>query len=197
MRAFSLSRIYELLVCLIALFLLSPLTLIILPLFFIILQRPIFFRQIRLGKNLDTFSILKLRTIDRNIFEKGVSISKIGKFFRYTSVDELPSLINILFGKMTFIGPRPLLIEDGHILLLICPERFSVLPGLTGLVQVFGRNRLSWRRRLALDFVYCKKSSFCLNVVICFLTINTVSRAGGLQVLGTRIGKPLKWELNE
>lgn len=193
----SLFYICHLILSLTILFLLSPLILLVGLLFFLFWKKPIFFRQRRLGKHLQVFQLFKIRTIDQNNVSKGISISKINKFFRDTAIDEFPSLVNVLLGQMTFIGPRPLLVEDAYILNLVCPERFEVLPGLTGLVQVLGRNWLSWRRRLALDLIYCKKGSVCLDFLICLLTIYIFSRAERLEVFGIHVGKPLKWELSE
>lgn len=141
---------------------------------------PIFFIQERVGKNNKVFNIYKLRSMKNPIIINGKEllydgrILKTGQFIRKLSLDELPQLINILKGDMSFIGPRPLLV-----CYLPCYNetelrRHNVKPGISGWAQVNGRNYLSWEDRFALDVEYVEKCSFVLDVKIVFMTIQKV-----------------------
>ncbi|GAA4114332.1 sugar transferase [Aquimarina addita] len=139
-----------------------------------------FFVQKRPGKNERIFSIIKFKTmndrtdIEGNLLSDSERLTAIGSFVRKTSLDEIPQLINVLKGDMSFIGPRPLLTiylpyyrEDEKL-------RHSIRPGITGLAQVSGRNLLKWDDRLAMDVVYVKELSFLLDVKIVIKTIKNV-----------------------
>ena len=162
------------------LFLLSPFFLIISFLNLIFLGLPIFFTQERVGKNNNIFHIIKFRTMyinknkDVDTKKDNQRLNNYGKFLRSTSLDELPSLINILKGEMTFIGPRPLLTEY---LELYSPEqlkRHNVLPGITGWAQVNGRNSISWKEKFIKDVWYVNNKSFYLDLKIILITIKKV-----------------------
>ncbi|AEB30097.1 putative phosphotransferase involved in extracellular matrix synthesis [Carnobacterium sp. 17-4] len=141
---------------------------------------PIFFIQERVGKDNKLFNMYKLRSM-RNptiINEKEMSYDdrmlKVGQVIRKLSLDELPQMINILKGEMSFIGPRPLLVEY-----LPCYNkkelrRHNVKPGISGWAQVNGRNHLSWEDRFALDVEYVEKCSFSFDIKIIFMTIQKV-----------------------
>tara|TARA_B100000212_G_scaffold207646_1_gene156683 strand:+ start:7055 stop:7498 length:444 start_codon:yes stop_codon:yes gene_type:complete len=103
-----------------------------------------------------------------------VRITKLGRFLRATSIDELPELINVLMGQMSLIGPRPLLLEYLNIYSDRHKRRHDVLPGITGLAQVRGRNSLSWKNKLDLDIKYIDQLSFLNDIKILFLTFMTV-----------------------
>ena len=162
------------------LFLLSQFFLIISFLNLIFLGLPIFFTQERVGKNNKILHLFKFRTMylkeDEDVDTKKdiQRLNNYGKFLRSTSLDELPSLINILKGEMTFIGPRPLLTEY---LELYSPEqlkRHNVLPGITGWAQINGRNSISWKEKFIKDVWYVNNKTFYLDLKIILITIKKV-----------------------
>ena len=168
------------LLALFMLLLLVPFFLIISCLNLMFLGLPIFFTQERVGKNGKTFRLFKFRTmyLKKNKYvdtkKDNQRMNSYGKILRSTSLDELPSLINILKGEMTFIGPRPLLKEY---LELYSPEqlkRHNVLPGITGWAQVNGRNSISWKEKFIKDVWYVNNKSFYLDLKIIFITIKKV-----------------------
>ncbi|ATW24503.1 sugar transferase [Candidatus Formimonas warabiya] len=146
---------------------------------------PVLFRQQRPGKDGKIFTIYKFRTMQLETEQGGRRLSdmermtSVGRLLRKVSIDELPQLFNILSGKMSFIGPRPLLVQY-----LDCytPEqrrRHEVKPGITGWAQVNGRNTISWEDKFKLDVWYVDNVSFKLDVKIFFMTIaNVLSRKG-------------------
>lgn len=130
----------------------------------------VLFRQKRIGMNRVPFVILKFRTIP----EKKAAVNKIsrvGAFLRRTKLDELPQLVNILCGEMSFVGPRPYIPEESAGL---PAERFAVRPGLTGLAQVNGNTFLSWERRTAYDLEYVHRGSFRMDCGILAKTVKVV-----------------------
>lgn len=178
----------DFLVAVILLTVLSPLMLLAATLIAVNRDGPILFKQKRPGKDGKIFTVYKFRTmstalIDRNgkelsDFER---MTRIGKFLRKTSIDELPQLFNILKGDMSFIGPRPLLTEY---LGLYSPEqmrRHEVLPGISGWAQVNGRNTLTWEQKFAYDIYYVDHYSFLMDMKIFFKTIENVLRQDGIN----------------
>jgi lipopolysaccharide/colanic/teichoic acid biosynthesis glycosyltransferase len=148
------------------------------------LGRPVFFVQQRPGRLGKVFGLIKFRSMAAPSEPDASDASRLGRFgrvLRATSLDELPSLVNILRGEMSFVGPRPLLVqylgrysgEQGR--------RHEVRPGLTGLAQVSGRNLLSWEERLRLDVEYVDRRSFALDASIIARTIGVVSRRDGVS----------------
>lgn len=157
---------------LLALILLSPLLLFVSFISFFVLGKPVFFKQKRIGKNGNEFNILKFRTMSEDECLSEVErLSPWGSFLRKTSIDELPELFNILKGEMSLVGPRPLLVEYLKFYTAKENARHSVLPGLTGLAQVQGRNSISWRDKLSYDLEYVQNQSFWLDCKIIFKTI--------------------------
>ncbi|MFC5045340.1 sugar transferase [Aquimarina hainanensis] len=136
-----------------------------------------FFVQRRPGKGEKIFSIIKFRTMNNkkdaegNLLPDKDRLTTIGKFVRKTSLDEIPQLFNVLKGDMSFIGPRPLLIRYLPYYHENERKRHAVLPGITGLAQVSGRNVLAWDKRLALDVTYVENISFLLDVKIIISTV--------------------------
>ena len=173
---------------------LSLTTIIILfPIFFLIsilvlifLGKPVFFKQSRIGKNEEKFNMYKFRTMTNKTDKKGEllpdekRLTKFGKFLRKTSLDELPEFFNILTGKMSFIGPRPLLVEYLDYYTEEEHHRHDVRPGLTGLAQVNGRNLLSWDERFKKDIEYVNNITFIGDVKIIIKTIKTVLKHEGI-----------------
>ena len=138
---------------------------------YLLIGRPILFFQKRIGIDGNLFVIYKLRTLksctkDPNKFE----INKWGAFLRKFKIDEVPQLINILKGDMSFVGPRPLLPEYLEIYSTTEKKRHSVRPGLTGLVQISGGNQLTWKQKFELDILYVQQTSILLDIKILFTT---------------------------
>lgn len=166
------------------LFLLFPVFLITALLIMLKLGAPVIFSQPRGGFGGREFMILKFRTMTDKRDSMGTllpdaeRLTRFGRFLRRTSIDELPQLVNILRGEMSFVGPRPQLAEflphytDKEKL------RHTVRPGLTGLAQVKGRNSLPWKKRFELDAEYAERVSFFLDLKIVFLTLFTLFGKG-------------------
>jgi lipopolysaccharide/colanic/teichoic acid biosynthesis glycosyltransferase len=166
-------------VALMALLLLSPIFILITLILFL-LQKKVFFIQTRVGKNQKRFSIYKFQTMSEERDSNGkllpdaARINAFGKFLRATSLDELPQLINVLQGNMSLVGPRPLLTDYAHLYSEYQNQRHQVLPGITGYVQVKGRNALTWEERFDLDVYYVQHISFIFDCKILFLTFITL-----------------------
>lgn len=143
---------------------------------------PVLFVQERLGKDAKVIEVYKFRTMkvetkyDGRELSNKERLTKTGSFLRKTSIDELPQLLNILRGEMSFIGPRPLLVRY---LEHYSPEqvrRHEVMPGISGLAQVNGRNKISWEQKFEYDVWYVDNVSFLLDLRILWLTIYKVVR---------------------
>ena len=172
-----LKNISDRFLALILLFLLCPLLIIIGIIIYFNYGRPIFFYHIRPGYLKKPFRILKFRSMYNKYNSKGdllpeeTRLTKFGKFLRNYSLDEIPSLVNILRGEMSFIGPRPLAMEYLPFYSNEQAKRHSVKPGLTGLAQVNGRNETTWEERFNFDCKYVLKKSFLLDLQIILMTI--------------------------
>lgn len=149
-----------------------------------------FFTQNRPGKDGRIFKVIKFKTMtdekdaDGNLLPDADRLTKVGKFVRSTSIDELPQLINVLKGDMALIGPRPLLPQY---LPLYSPEqarRHEVRPGITGWAQCNGRNAISWAKKFELDVWYVDNCSLRLDIKIIFLTIKKVIVRDGISQEG-------------
>jgi lipopolysaccharide/colanic/teichoic acid biosynthesis glycosyltransferase len=172
-----------------ALMLLSPVIAITALIVAVGLGRPVLFKQPRPGLSERVFTLYKFRTMTNVDVEAGrVSdaqrMTKLGKFIRSTSLDELPSLFNVLRGEMSFVGPRPLLVEylDRY-----SPEqarRHQVRPGITGLAQVHGRNNISWEEKFRLDVKYVDELSPLLDAQILTRTVLVVIQQKGVNSRG-------------
>ncbi len=144
------------------------------------LGSPIFFRQKRPGLNEEIFDMVKFRTMadkkdkDGNLLPDSERLTSFGKLLRKTSLDELPEVFCILKGDMSFIGPRPLLVEYLPYYTERERLRHTVRPGLTGLAQASGRNTVDWDRRFELDAQYVEKLSFWMDLKVILMTIYTV-----------------------
>jgi lipopolysaccharide/colanic/teichoic acid biosynthesis glycosyltransferase len=183
-------RLFDLFVSINAVLILSPLMLII---GFIILLRqgfPILFRQERPGYHGKIFTIYKFRTMRAENDKHGdplpdeKRITKIGRFLRSTSLDELPELFNVIKGEMSLVGPRPLLIAYLPLYNETQSKRHDVLPGLTGWAQIHGRNALTWQDKFDLDVWYVQHWSFWLDIKIIFQTIFKVIKREGISQPG-------------
>ncbi len=153
---------------------------VLISLVLFLLQKRVFFIQTRVGKNQKRFSIYKFQTmseerdVDGKLLSDEARITAFGKFLRATSLDELPQLFNILQGNMSLVGPRPLLPDYAHLYSEYQNQRHQVLPGITGYVQVKGRNALTWEERFDLDVYYVQHISFIFDCKILFLTFITL-----------------------
>ncbi|RHQ63005.1 sugar transferase [Ruminococcus sp. AF24-32LB] len=180
MYAKYLKRVIDFSLSLIALIVLSPLLLVLIVLGAVFMKGNPFFVQKRPGKNEKIISLLKFRTMTNEKDEEGkllpdeIRLVSYGKFLRSTSLDELPSLINILIGDLSIIGPRPLLVEYLPWYTETEKHRHDVRPGLTGWAQVNGRNNVSWDRRFELDVEYVNNISFRFDLKIFLMTIQKV-----------------------
>ena len=176
----SLKYFFDQIVASLVFVLILPFLLIISFLILCKLGQPIFFTQERPGFKCRPFHIIKFRTM-KNIYNKKGSfvddkfrIDKFGQFLRSTSIDELPALINIIKGEMSFVGPRPLLMKYLNIYNEKQIKRHDLRPGLTGLAQINGRNSITWKDKFEYDLKYVKKISFFLDLNIIFMTIGKV-----------------------
>lgn len=173
-------RVIDFILSLCALVVLSPLLIVLTIIGAICMKGNPFFVQKRPGKNEQIISLLKFRSMTNEKDKEGkllpddVRLVPYGKFLRSTSLDELPSLINIFIGDLSIIGPRPLLIEYLPWYTETEKHRHDVRPGLTGWAQVNGRNTVDWDRRFQLDVEYVNNVSFVFDLKIFFLTIQKV-----------------------
>ena len=182
----------------------SFLVVILIPIFVLIAciikansRGPIFFKQRRVGKNKKPFSCFKFRTMHpeaefmlKNLLKTNEDIqiefeynqkllndpriTFIGKYLRFTSLDEIPQIFNVLKGEMSFIGPRPIIEEEIIRYGNKFDMAFSVNPGMSGLWQVSGRNKLSYKRRVQLDVIYAKNLNLKLDLNIFFRTLGVI-----------------------
>ncbi len=167
-------------------------------------EGPIFYKQYRIGKNGKPFQIYKFRTMVVNADEElekylrenadikkeyeeykklrnDPRITKLGKFLRKTSLDEIPQLLNILRGEMTLVGPRPYLLKEREDMGNYYQTITSCKPGLTGLWQISGRSEVSFIDRLQMDMAYCYKRSLLLDIKILFKTVLVVLKREGAE----------------
>lgn len=139
-----------------------------------------FFLQERPGKNGRIFKVIKFKTMtdergaDGNLLPDADRLTKVGKFVRSASIDELPQLINVLKGDMALIGPRPLLVQYLPLYSKEQARRHKVRPGITGWAQINGRNNISWAKKFELDVWYVDHCSLSIDIMIVFKTIKKV-----------------------
>ncbi|MBO7154452.1 MAG: undecaprenyl phosphate N,N'-diacetylbacillosamine 1-phosphate transferase [Campylobacter sp.] len=151
------------------------------------LGAPVIFTQARPGKNAKIFKIYKFRSMsdardeNGNLLSDEVRLGEFGKRIRALSIDELPQLFNVLKGDMSFIGPRPLLVEYLPLYSKEQSRRHNVRPGITGLAQVNGRNAISWKQKFEFDTYYADNLSLNLDIKIAFLTIKKVIKKDGIN----------------
>ncbi|WP_095497558.1 sugar transferase [Paraferrimonas haliotis] len=151
---------------------------------------PVIFRQNRPGKNEVMFSLYKYRTMTDEVDAKGLllpdnrRLTSFGKFIRSTSLDELPSLFNVLKGDMSLVGPRPLLEKYLPLYNEKQAKRHNVRPGITGWAQINGRNGISWEEKFELDVWYVENRTFWLDIKILFLTVKKVFCREGISAVG-------------
>lgn len=178
------------LACMMAIALL-PILLIIYCVLYISQDEKPFFLQPRPGKFGKVFRIIKFRTMvggstsSYSSLGNATRLTKIGKFLRHYSLDELPQLINVLKGEMSFVGPRPLLLEYLHNYTSEQMQRHNVLPGITGWAQLHRRDNITWEKKLRMDVWYVQNLSFKLDMKILFYTMFRFSSLQGAETRDT------------
>ena len=185
----SLKRLVELVLAAGVLAYLSPLLLAIAVLIRAESPGPVFFRQLRLGREGSVFRIWKFRSMIHRAWEQGAGmlverndprITRVGRWLRRLSLDEVPQLFNIVCGEMSLVGPRPALIEHAREYAPWQRRRLEVRPGITGWAQIHGRNELSWPQRIGYDVWYVDHRSFWLDLYILARTLRVVVKGEGI-----------------
>lgn len=188
-------RVCDFTFALLALFLFSPIMLVIASLIYINMGENIVFSQLRPGKNGELFKMYKFRTMlaeDQKVYRTDEQrITKLGRWLRSSSLDELPELINVVKGEMSLVGPRPLLVDYLSKYTPNQMRRHDVLPGITGLAQARGRNNLSWKNKFRYDVFYVQKASLLFDLRILYETIGVVILRKGFRSHGepTKFGE--------
>ncbi len=183
-------RLFDILLSLFAIVILSPVLLILCLLVRVKLGSPVIFRQKRPGLHGKIFELYKFRTMTDERDEKGellsdeIRLNPFGRKLRSTSLDELPEFFNILKGDMSFVGPRPLLVQYLPLYNKEQARRHDVLPGLTGWAQVNGRNAISWEEKFKYDVEYVDRLSFGMDLKIIFMTVKSVLKREGISQAG-------------
>lgn len=186
----------DFLVSLVGLIIISPLFVLIVLLLALANKGNPFFFQKRPGKFGENFRIVKFKTMtdakDRegHLLPDADRLTRIGKFVRKTSLDEIPQLINVLKGDMSFVGPRPLLPQYLSLYTERQNKRHLVKPGITGWAQVNGRNAISWTKKFELDVWYVENISFMLDLRILFKTIKKVVVSEGINTKNMATTEP-------
>lgn len=171
----------------VSLLIVAPLLILLSILVYLDLGLPIIYSQTRAGKFGRPFRLLKFRTMSTETDQNGellpdsARLSSFGKFLRRTSLDELPQLINILTGKISLVGPRPLLMEYLEFYSQEQMKRHDVKPGITGWAQINGRNEISWEEKFKLDLFYIQNISFALDCKILIITLLNVLKGRGVN----------------
>ena len=180
-------RIFDLLLTIPGIFVLSPLLLILMAIVRIKHGSPVFFTQIRPGQNGKPFCMFKLRTMANakdvygNLLPDNIRLTGFGRFLRSTSLDELPTLFNVLKGDMSLVGPRPLLMEYLPLYTPAQNRRHEVKPGITGWAQVNGRNAISWEQKFKYDVWYLDNHSLWLDIRVILMTMRNVILREGIN----------------
>lgn len=180
-------NIFDKILAIILIFCFSPIYLVVAILIFIKMGSPVLFRQRRPGLSGKIFGIYKFRTmtndkdIEGNLLPDEQRLIGVGKFIRNSSLDELPQLFNVLKGEMSFVGPRPLLIEYLALYNTEQEKRHNVKPGITGWAQVNGRNAISWEQKFEYDVWYVNNQSFILDMKILWMTFLKVVRRSDIN----------------
>ena len=184
-------RPLDFILSLLAIIIFSPILLIVAILVRIKLGSPIIFKQKRPGLNEKIFIMYKFRTMtdkkdeNGNLLPDSERLTKFGKTLRSTSLDELPELFNIIKGDMSIVGPRPQLIKDMVFMTVEQRQRYFILPGLTGLAQINGRNNINWESKFSWDLKYLEKITFVGDMKIIIDTIGKVFTRANISREGT------------
>jgi lipopolysaccharide/colanic/teichoic acid biosynthesis glycosyltransferase len=183
-------RVLDILGAAIGLIVFSPILIVISLMIRRDMGSPVLFRQTRPGRHGKPFQMIKFRTMRDAIDSYGrplpdaERLTKLGRFLRSSSIDELPELWNVLKGEMSLVGPRPLLMEYLPLYSEEQARRHEVRPGVTGWAQVNGRNAISWDEKFALDLWYVDNRSLWLDLKIIWQTIRKVIKRDGISAAG-------------
>jgi len=183
----NIKRVFDLFLVLLSIPLILPIYLLLMLLVLTKFNFPILFKQSRPGLKGKIFNIYKFRSMTSECDKEGALLSdehrltKFGKLLRSTSLDELPSLWNVLKGEMSLVGPRPLLVEYLPLYSSKQVRRHEVKPGITGWAQVNGRNTISWDEKFDLDVWYVDNQSILLDIKILYMTIIKVITRSGIN----------------
>ena len=179
--------VFDIVISIIALIIISPVFLGIIVCLFILNSGQPFFYHSRPGKNGRLFKVIKFKTMNNDVDKRGVllpdaaRLTPFGRFIRKTSLDEIPQFINVVKGEMSIVGPRPLLVEYLTLYNDEQKKRHNVKPGITGWAQVNGRNTISWQKRFYFDIWYVENISFLLDLKIILLTFKKVFISEGIS----------------
>jgi undecaprenyl phosphate N,N'-diacetylbacillosamine 1-phosphate transferase len=192
-------RFFDFLFALLILLLTLPISLFLsITLWIHFLYENPFFAQKRPGKKGAIFTLVKFRTMSKrkdlegNLLPDVLRLTSLGKILRKSSLDEIPQLINVLIGNMSFVGPRPLLPEYLNLYNNIQARRHHVTPGITGWAQVNGRNAISWEEKFQLDVWYVDNQSFLLDLKILFLTAFKLFKTKEVNMQNHATAEPFK-----
>lgn len=183
-------RAFDLAISIAGLLVTLPLGLMIACLIRLTMGPPVFFKQTRPGLYGKPFRMIKFRTMvdargkDGELLEDSERVTKLGRFLRSTSLDELPEFWNVLTGDMSLVGPRPLLVEYLPLYTERQYRRHEVRPGITGWAQINGRNAIDWEQKFELDVWYVENVSFWLDVKILLSTVLKVFAREGISADG-------------
>lgn len=193
----AIKRIIDVLFSLAGMIVLSPVILITAAMVRVKLGRPVIFKQKRPGKDEKIFNMYKFRSMTDekdpagNLLPDEIRLTGFGKKLRSTSLDELPELFNVLKGDMSLVGPRPQLIRDLVFMSEKQRRRHCVLPGLTGLAQVNGRNYITWEEKFKWDMKYIQNISFRTDAAILIKTVLKVIKREDIQAAGMETSEDL------
>ncbi|WP_282446533.1 sugar transferase [Shewanella sp. 1CM18E] len=191
-------RCLDFVISLLLLLMLAPLLMVVGLLVRIFLGKQVLFTQKRPGLNSKIFKLYKFRTMTEQLESDGslspdeVRLTKFGKILRASSIDELPSLLNVIKGDLSLVGPRPLLVEYLPLYNTTQAKRHLVRPGITGWAQVNGRNAISWREKFELDVWYVENQSLLLDFKILLMTLKKVFIKEGISAHGHVTVEPFK-----
>jgi len=193
-----LKRIFDLFAGIFAIFFLLPIIIVVATAVYIKLGNPVIFVQKRPGRNGVPFNMIKFRTMlnlkdsfGRDLPD-AMRLTRFGKFLRSASLDELPEIWNIVKGDMSFVGPRPLLMEYLPLYTEDQARRHDLRPGITGWAQINGRNSLSWEEKFKLDVWYVDNRTFLIDMRIILLTMFRVLQRHGISADGSATMPPFK-----
>lgn len=193
-------RILDIVSALLLISVLSPIFFLVFLILFYSNSGRVFFKQERPGLNEKIFMLRKFKTMnDRKdpegkLLPDSMRLTKMGKFIRSTSLDELPQLFNVLMGDMSLVGPRPLLIKYLPLYSIEQMRRHEVRPGITGWAQVNGRNAISWNKKFELDVWYVDNQSFALDLKVLLLTLQKVFQRKGITSANSATTEPFNGE---